>query len=151
MPRTKALGIHTGPVIAGYTGTLQRATYTCVGDTVNLAARLEAAGHQVARGDAADRRVEFVDRPDDLVHNGQGDHHAEQRDHEFPGVVVEGAEELSDQKPAERMRRLIRHATCPGEVRWFASLWGKLIRRSKKTSLAAQECVHFAAVDEASR
>jgi class 3 adenylate cyclase len=29
-------------VIAGYTGTLRRATYTCVGDTVNLAARLEA-------------------------------------------------------------------------------------------------------------
>ena len=29
-------------MIAGYTGTQQRATYTCVGDTVNLAARLEA-------------------------------------------------------------------------------------------------------------
>lgn len=36
------IGIATGPVIAGYTGTLRRATYTCVGDTVNLAARLEA-------------------------------------------------------------------------------------------------------------
>ncbi len=29
-------------MIAGYTGTQQRATYTCIGDTVNLAARLEA-------------------------------------------------------------------------------------------------------------
>jgi class 3 adenylate cyclase len=29
-------------VIAGYTGTLHRATYTCVGDTVNVAARLES-------------------------------------------------------------------------------------------------------------
>jgi class 3 adenylate cyclase len=29
-------------VIAGYTGTTRRATYTCVGDTVNLAARLES-------------------------------------------------------------------------------------------------------------
>ena len=29
-------------VIAGYTGTQQRATYTCVGDTVNVAARLES-------------------------------------------------------------------------------------------------------------
>jgi class 3 adenylate cyclase len=28
-------------VIAGYTGTQHRATYTCVGDTVNLAARIE--------------------------------------------------------------------------------------------------------------
>ena len=36
------IGIASGPVIAGYTGTQQRATYTCVGDTVNLAARLEA-------------------------------------------------------------------------------------------------------------
>ena len=31
-----------GPVIAGFTGTQQRVTYTCVGDTVNLAAHLEA-------------------------------------------------------------------------------------------------------------
>ena len=36
------IGIATGKVIAGYTGTQSRATYTCVGDTVNLAARLEA-------------------------------------------------------------------------------------------------------------
>jgi len=36
------IGIATGQVIAGYTGTMQRATYTCVGDTVNLGARLEA-------------------------------------------------------------------------------------------------------------
>jgi class 3 adenylate cyclase len=36
------IGIASGSVIAGYTGTEQRATYTCVGDTVNLAARLEA-------------------------------------------------------------------------------------------------------------
>jgi len=28
-------------VIAGYTGTQHRATYTCVGDTVNLASRIE--------------------------------------------------------------------------------------------------------------
>jgi class 3 adenylate cyclase len=36
------IGIATGQVIAGYTGTQRRATYTCVGNTVNLAARLEA-------------------------------------------------------------------------------------------------------------
>jgi class 3 adenylate cyclase len=35
------VGIASGELIAGYTGTRQRATYTCVGDTVNLAARLE--------------------------------------------------------------------------------------------------------------
>jgi adenylate cyclase len=36
------VGIASGQVVAGYTGTLHRATYTCVGDTVNVAARLEA-------------------------------------------------------------------------------------------------------------
>jgi class 3 adenylate cyclase len=36
------VGIASGDVIAGYTGTQRRATYTCVGDTVNAAARLEA-------------------------------------------------------------------------------------------------------------
>jgi class 3 adenylate cyclase len=36
------IGIASGQVIAGYTGTHHRATYTCVGDTVNVAARLES-------------------------------------------------------------------------------------------------------------
>lgn len=35
------IGIATGRVIAGYTGTRHRATYTCVGDTVNVAARIQ--------------------------------------------------------------------------------------------------------------
>ncbi|MEP0940252.1 MAG: adenylate/guanylate cyclase domain-containing protein [Rhizobiaceae bacterium] len=36
------IGITTGEAIAGYAGTQDRATYTCIGNTVNLAARLEA-------------------------------------------------------------------------------------------------------------
>ena len=36
------IGIASGEVVAGYTGTQERATYTCIGGTVNLAARLEA-------------------------------------------------------------------------------------------------------------
>ena len=50
------VGIATGDVIAGYTGTQTRATYTCVGDTVNLAARLEShtklAGRPILIDDA---------------------------------------------------------------------------------------------------
>jgi class 3 adenylate cyclase len=56
------VGIASGRVIAGYTGTLHRATYTCVGDTVNVAARLES-------------HTKIVDRPiliDDETRRGLG-------------------------------------------------------------------------------
>lgn len=43
------VGIASGQVIAGYTGTHHRATYTCVGDTVNVAARLEAHTKEAGR------------------------------------------------------------------------------------------------------
>lgn len=44
------IGIASGEMVAGYTGTQQRATYTCIGDTVNLAARLEAHTKVAGRG-----------------------------------------------------------------------------------------------------
>jgi adenylate cyclase len=46
--------------VAGYTGTQSRATYTCIGDTVNLAARLETHTKEAGRGiliDGATRRA----------------------------------------------------------------------------------------------
>jgi class 3 adenylate cyclase len=43
------VGIAAGPIIAGFTGTQQRVTYTCVGETVNLAAHLEAHTKVVGR------------------------------------------------------------------------------------------------------
>jgi class 3 adenylate cyclase len=49
------IGIATGPVIAGYTGTQDRATYTCIGETVNLAARLEQHTKVAARALLVDR------------------------------------------------------------------------------------------------
>src|SRR5215470_4216291 len=36
------IGIASGEMIAGYAGTTDRATYTCIGDIVNLASRIEA-------------------------------------------------------------------------------------------------------------
>lgn len=43
------VGIATGKVIAGYAGTSTRATYLCVGDTVNLSSRLESHTKAVRR------------------------------------------------------------------------------------------------------
>jgi class 3 adenylate cyclase len=51
------IGIASGEVVAGYTGTQQRATYTCIGDTVNRAARLEAHTKEAGRAVLVDRAV----------------------------------------------------------------------------------------------
>jgi class 3 adenylate cyclase len=49
VPIQIGIGIASGTVVAGYTGTTHRATYTCVGDTVNVAARLEAHTKALSR------------------------------------------------------------------------------------------------------
>ncbi len=56
-PIAVGIGLATGDVVAGYTGTQQRATYTCIGDTVNLAARLEAHTKLVGRAILLDGRA----------------------------------------------------------------------------------------------
>jgi adenylate cyclase len=53
-PLKIGVGIATGEMIAGYAGTHQRASYTCIGDTVNLAARLEAHTKAIGRGIVVD-------------------------------------------------------------------------------------------------
>lgn len=44
------IGLHTGPAAVGHLGSAERFTYTAVGDTVNTAARMEAANKAFGTG-----------------------------------------------------------------------------------------------------
>jgi class 3 adenylate cyclase len=72
LPIRIGIGIASGQVIAGYTGTTRRATYTCVGDTVNLAARLESHTKQVGQPILIDDATrQGISSPIQLVDQGQ--------------------------------------------------------------------------------
>jgi len=49
------IGVASGQMVAGFTGTQNRATYTCIGDTVNLAARIEDYTKQAGKPILIDR------------------------------------------------------------------------------------------------
>jgi class 3 adenylate cyclase len=66
------VGIASGRVIAGYTGTHHRATYTCVGDTVNVAARLESHTKVVDRPILIDEETR-LGLDDDIALEPQGE------------------------------------------------------------------------------
>jgi adenylate cyclase len=66
------VGVASGQVIAGYTGTHHRATYTCVGDTVNVAARLESHTKEVGRPILIDEQTR-LGLGDDIAVEPQGE------------------------------------------------------------------------------
>jgi class 3 adenylate cyclase len=66
------VGIASGRVVAGYTGTQSRATYTCVGDTVNVAARLEAHTKELGRPILIDENTRSG-LSDEIAVEGQGE------------------------------------------------------------------------------
>jgi adenylate cyclase len=51
LPVRLRIGLHSGPAIAGNIGAPGRINYTLVGDTVNVAQRLEQLGKRHADGD----------------------------------------------------------------------------------------------------
>lgn len=61
------IGIASGEVVAGFTGTEKRAVYTCLGDTVNLAARLEAHTKEVGEPIIIDANTREGLAPDIMV------------------------------------------------------------------------------------
>jgi len=66
-PRIKiGVGVASGTVVAGYAGTQHRATYTCVGDVVNVAARLEAHTKEVGEPLVVD--ADTLSRLEDRFH-----------------------------------------------------------------------------------
>lgn len=47
VPLAHGVGVHYGPVVAGHVGTRSRLQYTVIGDTVNVASRLQTATKEV--------------------------------------------------------------------------------------------------------
>jgi class 3 adenylate cyclase len=124
IPKPLALhfGLNTGLVIAGGIGTRQRQDYSVMGDTVNLAARLEdlSEAGEVLVGEDTYRLTaplfEFETRKP---------------------VAVKGKE-----KPV-RVYRLLRAKAAPGQVRGIEGLYSPLVGREGELAQAQETLANF--------
>ena len=87
LPINVGIGLNTGEVVVGNMGSDQRFDYSCLGDAVNLAARLEAATRHYKKDDGGIVNTLYSSYTQDQLPE-------ELRGEEIDKIKVKGKEEL---------------------------------------------------------